>query len=222
MKKTVFITGASRGVGNSIANKFEKEGYQIVAPSRAELDLSSPDSIHSYLSKNSSLAPDILINNAGENKPTPIANVDLELWNRILTTNTTSCFLLIQKFAPLMAEKNWGRIVNLSSCYSILSRIGRAPYSASKAALNALTRTTALEYGARGVLANAVAPGFIGTEMTFQNNTKEQIEALQNQTALKRMATPEEIAEFVFFLASEKNTYITGQTLLIDGGFAIQ
>jgi 3-oxoacyl-[acyl-carrier protein] reductase len=218
--RSALVTGASRGIGRAVAERFTAAGFDVVAPSREELDLASPDSIAAYVKT----APpvDILVNNAGENKVAPIADLDLADWQRILSTNVTAAFLLIQYFAPRMAERGWGRIVNVSSCYSFLSRAGRVAYSASKGALNSVTRTAALEFGTKNVLVNAVAPGFVQTEMTRRNNDAAQIAQLAAQTALGRLAQPDEIAELVFFLASEQNSYITGQLVVIDGGFSCQ
>lgn len=218
--RTALVTGASRGIGEAIAARLTAAGLQVVAPAREELDLSSADSIRAFLGN----APDVdvLVNNAGENKVAPIADLALADWQRILDTNLTAAFLLIQHFAPRMAARGWGRIVNVSSCYSFLSRAGRVAYSASKGALNQVTRTAALEYGAQNVLVNAVAPGFVETEMTRRNNNPEQIAHLASQTALGRLAQPNEIAELVAFLASDANSYITGQLVVIDGGFSCQ
>ena len=218
--RTALVTGASRGIGQAIATRLAAAGMSVLTPSREELDLSSAESVRTFLAN----APevDVLVNNAGENKVSPIADLDLADWQRILDTNVTSAFLLIQHFAPKMTARGWGRIVNISSCYSFLSRAGRVAYSASKGALNQLTRTAALEYGAKNVLVNAVAPGFVETEMTRRNNNPEQIAALASQTALGRLAQPGEIAELVAFLASDANTYITGQLVVIDGGFSCQ
>ena len=121
-----------------------------------------------------------------------------------------------------MAARGWGRIISVSSCYSFLARAGRVAYSASKGALNQVTRTAALEFGGRNVLVNAVAPGFVETEMTRRNNDAGQIAQLASQTALGRLARPEEVAELVAFLASDQNSYITGQLVVIDGGFSCQ
>ena len=140
----------------------------------------------------------------------------------MLMINLTAPFLLIRHFAPRMAERGWGRIVNISSCYSLVSKPGRAGYSASKAGLNGLTRTAALEFSAAGVLVNAVCPGFIETDMTRKNNTPEQIAAICEALPIKRMGNSEEVAAYVYFLGSEQNTYISGQTAVIDGAFLVQ
>jgi 3-oxoacyl-[acyl-carrier protein] reductase len=218
--RTALVTGASRGIGQAIASRLTAAGMTVLTPSREELDLSSADSVRTFLANVPDV--DVLVNNAGENKVSPIADLDLGDWQRILDTNVTAAFLLIQHFGPKMTARGWGRIINISSCYSFLSRAGRVAYSASKGALNQLTRTAALEYGAKNVLVNAVAPGFVETEMTRRNNNPEQIAALASQTALGRLAQPGEIAELVAFLASDANTYITGQLVVIDGGFSCQ
>jgi 3-oxoacyl-[acyl-carrier protein] reductase len=185
------------------------------------LDLSALHGVESYLSKVGS-PWDILVNCAGENFPKPIEEVTDEHLQKTLQVNFVSAFQLIRAIGEKMAGRGWGRIVNISSAYSALARPGRAPYSASKAALDALTRTAALEFGPRGVLVNSVCPGFVDTELTRRNNPPERIEALASATALGRLAAPSEIAELVEFLVSERNTYLTGQNIIIDGGFSIQ
>ncbi len=220
--KTALVTGASRGIGAAIAERFAREGYHVLAPSRREMDLSDLDSIKRFLRSSAKRRIDVLINNAAENKISAVERMPIADWQRILTTNLSSAFLLIQGTAPAMARRGWGRIVNLSSCYSFLARPGRAAYSASKSGLEALTRTAALEYGGRNVLVNAVCPGFVMTDMTRRNNPPAIIRRLALQTALKRLARPEEVAEAVFFLGSERNSYVTGQALIVDGGFSIQ
>ena len=216
--KVVFVTGASRGIGQAIARAFSDSGHEVWAPSRSELDLASVESVQGFVARHSDRAVDILVNNAGENKTNPIGKLTITDWKRVLDVNLTSAFLLLQAFSQGMISRKWGRIVNMSSCYSFLSREERAAYSASKAGLNGLTRTAAIEFSQHGVLVNAVCPGFIQTDLTRQNNSPEQIQHLAAQTACKRLGTPQEVAHFVRFLCSEENSYITGQTLVIDGG----
>jgi 3-oxoacyl-[acyl-carrier protein] reductase len=221
MKRRVFITGAARGIGAAVAAKYRDSGHEVIAPRREDLDLSSPESIKRYISAHG-LECDVLINNAGENKIAPIAETQLEDWERTLNVNLTAAFLLIQATAPAMAQRGWGRIVNVSSIYSHLARGGRSPYSSSKSGLNGLTRTAAVEFARQNVLVNAVCPGFVATEMTSQNNSPEQIAVLANQTPMGRLANPPEVAELIHFLGSDLNTYLTGQSIIIDGGFSIQ
>lgn len=213
------MTGGSRGIGQAVVQRFREEGIHVIAPTRQELDLSSLESVRGYGPKLQELEIDILVNNAAENIINRIPDIALEDWQRILTTNLTSAFLLIQTVAPHMSQRKWGRIVNVSSCYSFLSREGRAAYSASKGGLDSVTRTAALEYGPDHTLVNSVCPGFVLTDLTQRNNTQAEMSALAQQTALKRLAKPSEIAELIYFLCSEQNTYITGQAIVIDGGF---
>jgi 3-oxoacyl-[acyl-carrier protein] reductase len=118
-----------------------------------------------------------------------------------------------------MMERRYGRIVNISSIWSVVSKPRRITYSASKSGLNGLTRTLAVELAPHNILVNAVAPGFVLTEMTRQNNTEADLDAICRTIPAQRLAQPEEIAEVVAFLCSEANSYLTGQTLLVDGGF---
>jgi len=222
MSKCVFITGGSRSIGRSIAARYRQEGYEVLAPLRSELDLASIPSIKAYLAGLDPSPVDVLINNAGENILGALDGLDLEQWQHSQTVNLTAPFLLIRHMAAAMARRGWGRIVNISSIYSLLGRPGRASYSASKAGLNALTRSAALEYAKGNVLVNAVCPGIVDTDLTHQNNPPDQIRALCAQIPLARLAETPEISELVYFLGSERNTYITGQTIIIDGGISLQ
>jgi 3-oxoacyl-[acyl-carrier protein] reductase len=221
MSKTVFVTGGSRGIGKAIVDRFRAEGFEVIAPSRKELDLASLDSIETFLSRKG-LTADALINNAGENLIFTLDKLSLADWQRMQMINLTAPLLLIKHFAPMMARKKWGRIVNISSIYSLISRPGRGAYASSKAGLNGLTRTAALEYAESGILVNAVCPGFVETDLTRQNNSPAQIEVLRQQVPLKRLGSPEDIASVVFYLGSDQNTFITGQTVVADGGFMAQ
>ena len=221
LSRRVLITGAGRGIGKAIADCYSAHGHEVLAPTRKELDLSSIDAVRAFI--DSGMADiDVLINNAGENKIDPLERLDLEDWQRVLSVNLTAPMLLLQAAARGMTARNWGRIVNISSCYSIVSRAGRAPYSTSKAGINALTRSAAIEYAPHNVLVNALCPGFVETDLTRRNNSPEQIAALCSQVPLGRLAKPEEIAQYVYFLGSDENTYITGQMAIIDGGFLCQ
>ncbi len=222
MARRVLITGGSRGIGQAIVQRYAIAGYETVAPSRQDLDLAVGDSIHVYFAQPERRSVDVLINNAGENRIRSIADLALDEWQRMLMINLTAPFLLIKYVAPYMVQQGWGRVVNISSIYSQVSRAGRSAYGASKAGLNSLTRTAALEYAEQGILVNAICPGFIETDLTHQNNSSAQIEALKQQVPLKRLGTPAEVAELVFYLGSELNTFQTGQLFTIDGGFLAQ
>lgn len=219
--RRVLITGATRGIGKAIADCYAAHGHDVIAPTRTELDLSSLDAVRSFVDAGMPEI-DVLINNAAENKTGPLERLGLEDWQRVLTVNLTAPLLLLQAAARGMSARKWGRIVNVSSCYSIVSRFGRAPYASSKSGINALTRTAAIEYAPQNVLVNAVCPGFVETDLTRRNNSPEQVAALCSQVPLGRLAAPEEIARYVYFLGSDENTYITGQAAVIDGGFLCQ
>lgn len=222
MTKRVLITGGSRGIGKAIAECYISAGFQVVSPSREELELSSTESINKYLATPENIAIDVLINNAAENTISEIDDLSLDAWQRMMTINLTAPFLLIKFISKFMRQNNWGRIVNISSCYSLVGRIGRSAYGATKSGLNSLTRSAALELAPHNILVNSVLPGFIETDLTHQNNSPKQIQALCKQIPLNRLGTAEEIANLVFFLGTEKNTYITGQHMIVDGGFLAQ
>lgn len=221
MTKRIFVTGGSRGIGEAIVRQFQAAGHDVIAPTRQEIDLASVSSIQDYLSAKG-LQVDVLVNNAAENTIAEISDIDLSTWNRMLTINLTAPLILMKAAREHMADKGWGRIVSISSVYSHVSRAGRAAYSTCKAGLDALTRAAAIEFAPHGILVNTVCPGFVETDLTFKNNSPAQLEAIMRQIPLSKMCTPETVAEFVFFLGSEQNTYITGQSLPIDGGFLIQ
>jgi NAD(P)-dependent dehydrogenase (short-subunit alcohol dehydrogenase family) len=215
------VTGSSRGIGAAIADRLALDGFTVYRPDRKTLDLSDPDAVRVFAEADD-LVPDALVLNAGENIPMLLADLSTEHWRHTINVNLNSCFELIRVYGPRMAEAGRGSIVAISSCFSFRGRSGRGPYAASKAALNSLIRVAALEYGPSGVLANTVCPGFVMTDLTQKNNDEEAISSLAATTALGRLAEPEEIAGLVAFLASKNNTYITGQTLTIDGGYSCQ
>ncbi len=214
------MTGAARGIGSAVAARYARAGYHVLAPPRADLDLSDGAAVQRYLGelRDAGRHVDVLINNAGENPISPIANVADATFDHVLALNLETPFRLTRALAPAMAEAGWGRIVNVASVYGIVSRVGRAMYTSTKAALIGLSKTTAIEFGPGGVLCNALCPGFIETALTRQNNTPAELEALRLRVPVRRLGTVEEIAEIAFMLGSEQNTYITGQAVVVDGG----
>ena len=217
--KTVFLTGGSRGIGAAIREKLVTVGYTVISPPREELDLASRDSVESYLRKHSDLSVDVLINNAGMNVPEKISKISWDTWSRTLQANLASAVRLIQFLAPGMSSRGYGRILNTSSILGTVTKEGRAAYSMTKAALDALTRSAALEFGAGGVLVNSLAPGYVDTELTRKNNSPAALTSIIRTIPLGRMADPKEIARVAGFLVSDQNTYLTGQTIVVDGGF---
>lgn len=218
MSRQVLVTGASRGIGLGIAERLAAGGWSVLAPTRAELDLAEPSSVTAYLSALDGLVSGLVLN-AGINRPARIDEMASAHWQAIQQVNLDSSFQLISGLAPAMAGAGFGRIVAVSSAYATRSRAGRAAYSASKAALEALVRSTALEFAEFGVLANCVAPGFVDTDLTRANNSAEAIELLLRRVPVGRLASVADVSRAVEFLMSPDNSYITGQTLAVDGGF---
>lgn len=216
--KTVFLTGASRGIGLSIYQKLKKEGYKIIAPTRQELDLGQPTSINQLIEVAKNLKVDIVINNAGVNFPQWIDELEDNNLENTLQINLINPIRLIRTFVPHMKRQKWGRVINISSMFGIVARGKQTPYVASKHGLNGATKALALELSPHNILVNSVCPGFVKTDLVLRN-PPEKLAALAKDIPLGRLAEPEEIAELVLFLISDKNTYISGANILIDGGF---
>lgn len=220
--RTALLTGASRGIGAAIAAALTERGIDVVSPSRQELDLSDPASVDRFIAANSVVPVDILVNNAGINVIKPLEEIDDALWDAMFRVDLRAPFQLLRAFAPQMKARGWGRVVNLSSVLSLVSRERRIAYSTMKSGLNGLTRAAAVELGPYGVLVNAVCPGYVETALTRENNSPADLEQIRATIPLRRLAQPAEIARLVAFLCSDDNTYITGQILAIDGGFTCQ
>ena len=213
-----FVTGGAGGIGKSIVSLFENNEIEVVAPTIEELDITNTSETEKYVRRYGDF--DILINCAGINN---LASIDEMTEDALMTTlrvNLTSQAMLIKMLSPAMKAKKYGRIVNFASIWCDFSKVRRIMYSVSKAGGKGLTTAAAVELSQYNVLVNAVAPGFVATEMTYKNNNAAQIKAFEDALPIKRMAKPEEIAEFVYFLASPKNSFITGQTIFIAGGFS--
>jgi len=225
MTKRILITGATRGIGAAIAQKYKSEGHYVIG--MGSKSLATPVYLDEYsvcdLSNNVDSVQhrdvDVLINCAGINIINNFCDIALEDFQRVQQVNVVAPFRLCQMVLPHMAQQGWGRIVNISSVWGKISKQGRASYSASKFALDGMTVALANEYAGQGILANSVAPGFIDTEMTQRNLGPAGIAAMLANVPIGRLATVNEVAEFVYWLGSEQNTYISGQNLAIDGGF---
>lgn len=216
------ITGGSRGIGKATVEMFERHGYDVLAPSRAELDLSNPDSVEQFVGDHRGEPLDTIINNAGINDLTLIEEADDETIARMIEVDLLSPIRLLRGFVPSLKSSQAGRVVSIGSIWAAVSKPGRGLYSAAKHGMHGITNALALELAEHGVLVNTVCPGFTATELTTQNNTPEQIAAIERDVPLGRMARPEEIAAAVYWLGSQENSYITGQKILVDGGFTIR
>ena len=217
-KKTALVTGASGGIGKSIKESLINEQIEVISPSRSELDLSSSESINDFLT-NLSKSIDILVNNAGILKVGKHNELSSSDFQEILQVNVIAPFVLMSKLSDSMKENKFGRIVNISSIWSQVSREGRSIYSASKAAVDSLTRSFALELSSYNILVNSIAPGYVNTELIKKNNSQTELDYIKKNIPLGRFAETSEIANLVTFLCSEKNSYITGQVITIDGGY---
>jgi 3-oxoacyl-[acyl-carrier protein] reductase len=205
----VLVTGGSRGIGKTIVQLFEHNGHSVYSPSRSELDLTQTIDLKDR-------EFDIIINNAGINPLTYIKDISDD---EVMRVNYFSPLQIIQQCLPYMSSQGYGRIINIGSIWIDISKPKRATYSASKSALHSLTKSLTAEYAFKNILTNTISPGFIGTDLTYQNNTKEEIASLSKQIPVGRLGLPEEIAKLVYTLSIENN-YIAGQNIIIDGGYS--
>ncbi len=221
-KRKALITGASRGIGRVISRLFLEKGYNVITPPREELDLADSVSVDNFVNEHSMDLFDVLINNAGINPVFSIDDLPDDQLVKVIQTNLVAPIRLTKMVFPGMKSIGYGRIVNVSSIWSTIGKPGRSSYGATKAGITGFSRHIALEGANYNILINSVAPGFVNTEMTKQNNTIDEIVSIAKKIPVKRLAEPEEVAKLVRYLASEENTYITGQEICIDGGYSIQ
>lgn len=220
--KIAFVTGGSRGIGKGICNALKKNGAEVIAPTRDELDLSDRISIEKYLGNHSLIRPDIFIHCAGINMLAGIDEISNEILDKVFQVNYYAPVQLLHEFTKTMKKKNYGRIVFVSSLYAIISRERRIAYSSSKNALTGLMKSMALEMADQNILVNCVAPGYVMTDMTRKNLSQEEIDDIQKNIPTHRFQTVDDIANMCLFLCSDMNKSITGQLIAVDGGFSIK
>ncbi len=241
--KVALVTGSGRGIGRAIALKLAEAGADVVVNDvgaaqvpegvaqeirtlgRQSLaviaDVSSPTDITTLVDKIVATFGriDILVNNAGITRDQLLLRMSDEDWDRVLTIDLKSVFLCTRAILRPMLKQRWGRIISISSIVGIVGNAGQANYAAAKAGIIGFTRSVAKEVASRGITANAIAPGFIDTEMT-RKLTEEQRQGAQKQIPVGYLGSPDDVAAAVAFLASEEARYITGQVLNVDGGLA--
>jgi 3-oxoacyl-[acyl-carrier protein] reductase len=216
--RIALVTGAARGIGAEIARALKDRGAEVLAPSREELDLADNDSIARYVGTISGPV-DILVNNAGINILSGLDELAMDDLDQTLQVNLVAPLLLTKLVAEKMKARRYGRIVNISSIWSVVSKERRVSYSASKSAMNGVTRSLGLELAPFGIMVNSIAPGFVNTDLTRQNNSAAQIMDICGHIPMGRMAEPKEIAAVTAFLCSGENSYMTGHVLVVDGGY---
>ena len=238
--KTALVTGGGRGIGAAIAENLAKDGVNIIITDINEssaattlenikkhgvkgvfyhMNVADSNSVSDCVKKiqDDGLTVDILINNAGVTRDNLLIRMKEEDWDMVLNVNLKGAFNCTKFIAPIMMKSRWGRIINITSIVGVMGNKGQANYSASKAGMIGFTKSCAQELASRNITSNAIAPGFIVSDMT--NALSEDIQkAFMSNIPLARFGTVEEIANVVNFLASEKAAYITGQVIGVNGG----
>jgi 3-oxoacyl-[acyl-carrier protein] reductase len=239
--KTALVTGASKGIGRSIALRYAEQGANVAFTYLSSVDqgqaleaelASKGVKAKGYRSDASDYAQaeklindviadfgslDILVNNAGITQDNLLLRMTEEMWDRVINVNLKSCFNTVKSATKQMMKQKGGSIINMTSVVGLKGNAGQANYAASKAGIIGFTKSVALELGSRGVRCNAIAPGFIETEMTGKLDEKT-VQSWRDAIPLKRGGRPEDVADACVFLASDLSSYITGQVLQVDGG----
>lgn len=236
MEGVAIVTGGTRGIGLSITEKLSAEGYQVIALYHGNADAAKAcedkTGAKAYKADVSEYAEcealvqqiedehgaiNVLVNNAGITKDGVLHKMSKDNWDAVMATNLDSCFNLCRHIVPHMRDRKYGRIINISSINGQKGQFGQVNYSAAKAGMIGFTKALALESAAKGITVNTICPGYIATDMTSAMN-QDVLDMIIRQIPAGRMGTPEEIAELVSFLASDKAAFITGATLSANGG----
>lgn len=233
------VTGGTRGIGKAICERLFEAGASLIVTGKKSIDVknlnpknisdritflavdfSDEKSTATFLSHIKMMPTiDILVNNAGVNRINLNIDTSSDDYDYLNNINLKAPYLICREVSKIMKKNNYGKIVNISSIWSTVSKPGRSLYSLSKWGLVGLTKTLSVELAEYNILVNAVGPGFTETELTLNTNTPEEIKNITGMIPIKRMAQPEEIANLVLFLCSDLNSYITGQNIIIDGGY---
>ena len=240
--RVALVTGGSKGLGKAMARGFAEAGADIVISSRhaGELEPALAEILAGTKSRGKWFVADmtnrgdvdrlatdaieamgrvdILVNNAGSNVPQAVDEIDDDKWDRIVELNLTSCMRLTRSLVPQMKQRKWGRIIHISSVMGLTSKPGRSSYSATKAALIGMARAMALDVGEYGITVNCIAPGPFLTDLPASVLSQAELDTFASRTAVGRWADPRELAGPALLLASDAGSYITGTTLLVDGG----
>jgi len=239
--KNIIVTGGTKGIGKAIAKQFLINGGNVTITGTKDIneyelkqdwgyenieyqkvDFLKKDTLKRFLmwiSKQEKI--DILVNNAGINKVSSNVNSSDSDFDDLLNVNLKAPYLLSKEVSRIMKKNGSGKIANISSIWSSITRPGRSIYSSTKFGIVGLTKTLAVELASYGILVNAIAPGFTMTELTKKTNTVKELEKLRKTIPIKKLADPIEIAQLVLFLTSDLNTYLTGQNIIIDGGYTV-
>jgi len=236
--KKVLVTGGTRGIGKKIAEEFIKNGALVTITGTSKSkpegcfedmhyeqldikdDLNWQERVDEIVDKYNGF--DILINNAGINKVSKIYEIDKNDISNILLTNLNAPIYIASSVSKKMVSNKYGYIVNIGSIFGVVSKEGRNPYTASKSGLIGVTRTMAIDLGPYNIYVNTLSPGFVDTELTRKVLGEDGMKEMKQKVPMKKLATVDDIAPAVLFLASEQNRYITGQNIIADGGFTIE
>lgn len=243
-ERRALVTGGTRGIGAAIARRFLAADWRVLVTARSHdsyesfaegidedvlqdldfvpVDFLEQNELDRFLEQIEGLSRlDALVNNAGTNINNPLRDIRVQDLEELHVVNLRAPIQLMQAAAGVMVSSGGGRIVNIASIWSVATRKGRLAYTSSKFGLVGATKTAAVDLSEEGVLVNAVSPGFTMTELTSRTLSEEDVEELSAKVPMGRFAQPEEVAGIVYFLCSEENTYITGENIVVDGGYTV-